>query len=58
MKKDIEVNGVMLSEPEAEVANDLIKDVSDTVHSFQKHSVQYFCEKSRKSTMLRKTNTR
>lgn len=41
MKKDIEENGVALTEPEADVVNDLIKDASDTVHSFPKDSVQF-----------------
>ena len=35
------VNEVVLSEPEVDVVNDLIKDASDTVHSFPKDSAQY-----------------
>ena len=41
MKKDIDENGVMLSEPEVEVVRDLIEDASDTVYRFPKDSVQY-----------------
>ena len=41
MKKGIEQNGVILTEPEADNVNDLIKDASDTVLNFLKDSVQY-----------------
>ena len=49
MKKDIiEVNRTALSEPEADVVNDLIKDTLDTVYSFPKDSVEYILWEEKK----------
>ena len=41
MKKDIEGNGVSLTDSEVIIVSDLIKDASDTVHSLLKNSVQH-----------------
>ena len=54
MKKDIDENGVMLSEPEVEVVRDLIEDASDTVYRFPKDSVQYILwEEQKKCNALK-----